>query len=494
MRKKISILFLILAILSIIVSLIADWGFNLSSICRWASLVFLLLVAFLNYGWCRFVRFLNSILNKKAKERCFHYSKEECPYGDKKECAFDTTNCRVFGKNKQKRRISILWPLLVFSLCLTIFCELVLDYEDFSKVIGNFNMETLYKILQPIVNSIIAALIISILIDIPGRMKEYQAYFIELLSSSDYLKKMSEEQLTNLRKEVTWLLHGKDYPNMPRKLIDMDEKFCQMLKMPYYKLYSQTVTIENENNGNLKKKINIEYTAFNPQHKDNPTIMDISFTNSLCFENNIVTPETARLLFSIQKMTCSIDNFDEEMDLVPSIRIGVSKEDRDGFLYNGRVTIISKNEGLSNKENPLKSYDINYNARKTQDNTNQQDNANQQNNLTYEMIEGSEKSHLYLSFCDKLKVKIQYEVVVPEKDTSYTKRLRYPAKYFDLDYTFKDDVPYTVVGQLIGTLIDQPDITVRVSDDKKNIRMKTRNWLLPKNGAVIVHCNAINDN
>ena len=79
---------------------------------------------------------------------------------------------------------------------------------------------------------------------------------------------------------------------------------------------------------------------------------------------------------------------------------------------------------------------------------------------------------------------------MPISDISYTKRLRYPAKYFDLDYTLSEDIDFTVVGQLMGTLMDQPDVTINVSDSKKSIKMHTHNWLLPKNGAVIVHCKA----
>lgn len=444
---------------------------NASSICRCISLAMLILVAVVNLFWCRFVRFVVSLIH--AKEKCPHFSKNDCPYGRKDECIYDTTGCRVFGNNKKSKQKALLWSLLVFSFCITVFFEIEKDNPEFVISLESLNWLKIYKILQPILNSFIAAIIVSLLIDIPSRMKEYQTYFVELLSSSDYLKKMTEAELTNLRKEVTWLLHVKDYPNMPKKLIDLDERFCEMLKMPYYKEYTQTINIEKESDDFLKKKVRIEYIAYNPQRKDNPIAMDISFSNSLRFEN-VVNAENAKELFKITKLMCAIDDFNQDMNLMPLIKIGVSNETRDGYAYNGRVHLMSQ-LGNSNKENPLSYYAI-----KTY--------KSAANTVNYEMSSEEQKPNLYLSFCDKIKVKIQYEVIVPDSDISYTKRLRYPAKYFHLDYKLADDVNYKVVGQLIGTQIDQPDVSIIVSDDKKNIKIQTHNWLLPKNGAVIVHC------
>lgn len=471
-RKTWNILLLIAAIVLIALSIIIDWDMNISSILRCVSLFLLIIVAFINFGWCRFVKFIVSIV--KTKENCPCYSKDDCPYGDKEECIYDTSSCRAFDKGKKRRMNGLLWPLLILSLGITVFFELVKGNQSIVVSLNNLNLDKIYDILQPILISFSAALIVSLLIDIPGRMKEYQTYFVELLSSSDYLKKMTESELTKLRKDVTWLLHVKDYPNMPKKLIDMDERFCNMLKMPYYKEYSQTVRVQKEGNGSyLRKKINIEYIAFNPQHKDHPIPMDISFSNSLQFDQE-VNKETAKQLFVIKKFTCAIDDFDQDMNLIPLVKIGVSKGNRDGFMYNGRVSLIPK-DSTFNKDNPLISHIVS--SHKTSE-----------TEADYDMIEDNGKSSMYLAFCDKIKVKIQYEVVVPVSDIIYTKRLRYPAKYFHLDYSLGEDVDYKIVGQLIGTLMDQPDVTIDVSETQKTIKMHTHNWLLPKNGAVIVHC------
>ena len=84
---------------------------------------------------------------------------------------------------------------------------------------------------------------------------------------------------------------------------------------------------------------------------------------------------------------------------------------------------------------------------------------------------------------------MQYEIKVPVDDICYTKRLRYPVKYFHLDYILNEQIKnFRLTGQLLGTLIDQNDIYIEISDDKKHVCMRTHNWLLPKNGAFIVHC------
>ena len=80
----------------------------------------------------------------------------------------------------------------------------------------------------------------------PDRLifKIKKAIFVDILTSYDYLKTMDEERLTNLRKRVTRQLHVKDFPHMAEGLIDLDERFCKMLKHPYFSEYSQIVNVQ----------------------------------------------------------------------------------------------------------------------------------------------------------------------------------------------------------------------------------------------------------
>lgn len=472
-KKDLNYVLLSVAITLQLISIFIDFHFSFNTVIKCISFVLLSIVFIINIKRCRY-SFFN--YGKYYKEKCFYHTKEECPYGDEKECIYDKSFCHVFRNqsNTKNSKKGLYIPfLIVFFIC-SVILQLLTEDTNLLESLKSINAVSIIKVSIPLTNALIAALLVATIIDIPSKMKEYQTYFVELLSSSDYLKKMSVEELINLRKEVTWLLHVKDYPHMPQKLIDMDEKFCEMLKKPYYKEYSITINLSQSTNPNyIKKSFSIEYTAFNPKRKDSPITMDISFINSLRFENG-VDENNAKGLFNLKKFSCSIDNSKADINLLPLIEIGVSNENRDGFLYNGRIALTPK-DSLSNEYNPINAYTYYDNKQKTQE-------------LKYKMIEECGKAGLFISFSDILRVKMQYEIEVPESDISYTKRLRYPAKYFHLDYSVGNDVNYTVAGQLIGTMIDQPNATVEVLDNKKRIKMDTHSWLLPKNGVVVVHC------
>ena len=288
---------------------------------------------------------------------------------------------------------------------------------------------------------------------------------------------MGEKRLTSLRRAVTWQLHVRDFPNMPKGLIGIDERFCEMLKHPYFKTYSQTTNVGmvDGNVDTLRKKVTIEYVAYNAHGNDFAACFDIGMTNSLFFRD-AVDEEQAKQLFHVNSFKINIDNSPTDISLMHYICVGVTKEHKDGFLYNGRVVLMPRNMD-SNKNNPIELSSLKYNV------------AGNNEDLPYKLLDESSKAGLYVKFSDKIKVKIEYEVCVPASDISYTKRLRYPVKYFTLDYSFNNTITdMTLVGQILGTLIDQPDITTEMNDNKTRICLRTRNWLLPKNGAVIVHC------
>jgi hypothetical protein len=226
----------------------------------------------------------------------------------------------------------------------------------------------------------------------------------------------------------------------------------------------------------LKKKIRVEYTAFNPHGTDKPIRFDIGIANSLSFSKD-PTLEEAKNLYQLKSFHISFENEERMFDLLSRLRIGVTKESKDGLLYNGRIILMPKGS-ITNEGEPWEKEKMDANNLNSQE-------------ITYELLKDSSQAGLFVTFRDKIRVKFEYEVNVPKDDISYTKRLRYPVKYFTLDYSIGANVEgMTVVGQILGTLIDQSDIFTEISDDKKRIILKTQNWLLPKNGAVVVHCKA----
>lgn len=446
---------------------------------RIGAIVVLAALLFINYIW-NMLYYIVLRHKTTPKRSCPFYTAEQCPYGDKRECKYDTSVCHISKpKINNVRNIGLTLGLLL-CMAVSVLAELVIQNQGFwSFLQQNYDITTILKILQPMSNSFIAAVVVYFLIDIPGRLREYQDFFVDLLSSEKHLKLMGEKRLTKLRKQITTQLHVKDFPNMPRGLIDIDERFCEMLKRPYFKTYSQSTTVSSvtEQKDVLRKKVRVEYTAYNPHDKDKAIRFDIGMANSLRFDEE-ATVEEAKKLYQLNAFSISFDGEEREYNLLPLLRIGVTRERKDGLLYNGRIVLMPRDKHTNEKE-PLEKEKL------------EQMEAEEQAEIPYEMLEDSSLAGLFVSFMDKIRVKFEFEVAVPQDDISYTKRLRYPVKYFTLNYSLDSSVEkMTVVGQIIGTLIDQPDISVEISEDRKSIILKTQNWLLPKNGAMVVHCKA----
>ena len=478
-RTQLNSCLLPLAIVTVTISLFLKAGEWSDYAVRCVALLSLVALIVVNYIW-NLLYLVVQRHKSSPKPACPYYTSEQCPHADKRDCRYDTTVCHINNsKSKTKRGIG-LTLLLLLCMIVSVLAELVMENEGLlSFVDQNYDFKTILKILQPVSNSLIAAVVVYFLIDIPGRLREYQDFFVDLLSSDKYLKLMQEKQLTKLREKITWQLHVKDFPNMPRGLITIDERFCEMLRQPYFKIYSQTTTVSrpDANSEMLRKKVAVKYIAYNPHAAEKPVLFDIGLANSLKFNEEAIT-ESAQTLFKLNSFSISFDGDEREYNMLPYLRIGVTKEKKDGFLYNGRILLIPHDD-YSNEKEPFEKAIIEKGANSTEE------------GMSYVMIEDSSIAGLFVTIKDNIRVKFEYEVSVPKDDISYTKRLRYPVKYFSLNYSLDETITdMTVVGQIIGTLINQPDITAEMSDNKKRIILKTQNWLLPKNGAMVVHCKA----
>lgn len=521
-RKRISAIifhsnwiFLSLVFVLNFIALILDkniyWGINLT------SMILMLILFFINFFLFRFLHWLLNFFGRK--EKCSYSSKEACPYNGADDCPYDVSACFVYqGIKPVRKRVYIISCLFFLSIVISLGPELLKENSTMAKIaFKDFGLFTIVKMLQPIAQSVIAAIIISLIIDIPERIKEYKGFFVDILTSYDYLKTMDEETLTDLRKRVTRQLHIKDFPNMAEGLIDLDERFCKMLKQPYFSEYSQIVSVqgkkpifenEQENEQKDKKVIDFdefifkshktEYVAINPMHTNTPIKMDIGQNNCVKFQSTEYITE-AQQIFKIKKFTIIFDDDKRAYDLMPYVSVAVSTEKMDGLIYNGIVSIRPKN-AVNNCANPFsleffKAKEKVANKKETKDGKKEEKQSSTVKDKTSlgvltEYIPVDKVSHvgLWASFHKKIQVKLEFFIAVPKIDVCYTKRLRYPVKLFNLDYSLNTDIEgYTVVGQMMGTLIDQPDVSTDLSLDEKRITMRTHNWLLPKNGAVVVH-------
>lgn len=404
-------------------------------------------------------------LRGKNKEDCPFIDKEDCPFASKSECPYNTTFCIAFQGNK-KRVIKSYLLMLLFIITL---CTYV------ASVLGVFNDHT--NVINNICLSLISAMLVAYLIDIPGKMKEYHEYFVDLLSSNEYLRHLDDDRLSKLRKKITWVLHAKDYPNMPRALIQLDERICNMLREPYFKEFSQIISL-TKSGSNVLKLNTVEYTIQNPGADNRYISADIGLSNSIRFSDSALKDDKCLItelkqIIDIKSFHVYIDDDKIPFNLLPYIRILVVKGKRDTTDYNGEIHIAPLYD-YSNKDNPLSATNMNR--------------ENSSTEKKYEIGEINKNIDLYLMFKKRIVVKLEYEISVPEDDICFSKRLRYPVKYFNLDYSLGngfEDVKLS--GQLIGTLIDQEDISYYLSENKRKLSFRTHNWLLPKNGVFIVH-------
>ena len=477
----------------------------------------MLILFFINFFLFRFLHWL--LIFFGHKEKCTYSSKEACPYSGVGDCPYDVRACFVYQEIKPvKKRVYIISFLFFLSIVISLVPELFKDTNIMSNIeLKEFSLFTIVRMLQPITQSVIAAIIISFIIDIPERIKEYKGFFVDILTSYDYLKTMDEETLTDLRKRVTRQLHIKDFPNMAEGLIDLDERFCKMLKQPYFSEYSQVVSVqgnrpefENEKKNKQESKNVIdfnefifkshktEYVAINPMHTNTPIKMDIGQYNCVKFQSKDYIIE-AQQIFKIKKFTIIFDDDKRAYDLMPYVSVAVSTEKMDGLIYNGIVSIRPK-DVENNRDNPFSLEFFKAKEKVTNEKEPQNPKGEETQSSTgdgecssavlakYFPVDKVSHVGLWASFHKKIQVKLEFFIAVPKVDVCYTKRLRYPVKLFNLDYSLNTDIEgYSVVGQMMGTLIDQPDVSTDLSLDEKRVTMRTHNWLLPKNGAVVVH-------
>ena len=478
-------------LLLLIIALCLMWIFDYPICYIWANRLSLFLaynLFVIDFILYRLVKWMLKYFGHK--EKCNFVSTNTCPYGSKDDCPYDVTACYAYQDiTPTPKKVYSICFLLVVSIVISITAELLKDDGQLIDFMSDkYSLQTIAKMLQPIAQSVIAAIIISFIIDIPERMKEYKGFFIDILTSFDYLKNMNEEQLTNLRKRVTWQLHVKDFPHMAEGLIDLDEQFCKMLKQPYFSEYSQIVNVhackEDKTLGKERKmdlsdcffkSYKSEYIAINPSHANMPISMNIGQSSAVKFHEKNDFVEESKEIFIVKKFTILFDDDTKEYDLTRYIDIAVTEKAMDGLIYNGIVSIVPQKQ-VGTKENPFTPSCLN------------KSNSEAAGEIEYKKKPKDSDVGLYAIFRKKIQVKLEYDLAVPKDDVSYTKRLKYPVKLFNIDYSLNELPDYTVVGQLIGTLMDQPDVTIDLSEDKKRVTLRTHNWLLPKNGAVIVHC------
>ena len=382
---------------------------------------------------------------KKDKEKvCMYKGKEsECPERTMKECKLPKAECPRKKEEEERKQsdksIPRTWIIILSALlAITISIIITICCKEDSKL-----ADIATNILQGCAVSCIAGVIILYAIDLHAKLNEYKTSFLNALSSNRYVRQLSRPQLLQLRQDVTKAIHHKNSPNMADGLIHLDNDICQLLEMVYCNKYRQTITCKDDTQkkGMVIKKNIIEYELVNPHQEE---------------EDELITYHN---LFKKANDNDAIDTY------FPEFKLTLFKKDNEDGAYTEITDDSVKNYELKEgkKPNPDKEF---YNA------------------SVYMARKGSAEEGIKVRFKYKLKVSISFTIIVPSDDICFTKRLKHPAHNFRIDY-FYDSDNVRLYGQLFGTNIEQSEVTVtNVSDNK--ISLETSEWMLPRDGAIVV--------
>lgn len=382
------------------------------------------------------MKFTALFKEKEIKKECPYNSPAECNYESHKKCGFLKESChRLNERPKRKNKSTINSRIIIFVL-IGLLGYIVFSILSYAEDLKFSHSDKVYFILSNISMSVVTGGFLAILIDLPSRLKDYEKSFINTLTSNDYLKSLDELKLTNLRNEITRQLHKTKAPNMAHGLIKIDQRVCELLRLPYYTRYRHTVICTSaEQSDFVKKEHTMEYKLINPYGHHQKSTEFIKFTNYILLGEG----ESANNIFTDLKIQCRLDNNEIlKYEVGDNLEILSEKIEEQEF-YNTKVYF---KESGSNIENGIR-----------------------------------------VDFNDNIEVKINYKIKVPINDPCFTKRLQRPTKNFRLDYTC--NIPDTkLYGQIFGTDIKQPDVSIQYNGN--SISLETFDWLLPENGAIVV--------
>lgn len=392
---------------------------------------------------------------KKRKEKlepCPAKNREQCKFGLEDECKYDKRNCflkrereskKKYDKTQLKVILFIAIGIILFILSSVLDCCIIepsVSSTEKQNSTINLIMEEVVTILSGISISIIAGAILTYIIDIPSKLKEYETSFLNALSSNNYLKSLDESKLVQLRKDTTEQLHAKNAPFMATGLIDIDQRICDLLKQPYYTRYRQSVIckdITNETDYVYKEHM-IDYCLKNPYGKNKEAVEYIGFSNL------------------ILKKDGNIDDFISHL----KIEYKIDENDKLEFAHNSyKIEASSLNNKVEFYDTKLMLCGISNDGQ-------------------------TESRGIKVCFKKLLEVHMEYRIKVPKDDICFSKRMRHPVKNFRLDYSYINS-QIKLFGQIFGTELKQSDISIKYLADNI-ISLETFDWLLPDNGAIVV--------
>lgn len=377
-----------------------------------------------------FFRRKKSKSKKQKTGTCYFDNIDDCPYFTQDDCPDKKKNCH-HSENHQRNVRFWVWKKLIAWILVAIACILI------SSAYFKIPCPRIHEVVCGVSMSIIAGVVISLIIDLPKSLRRNEESILNALSSDGYIKKLNNEKLRGLRDKITELLYKKDAPKLPKGLIDVDRKICELLMEPYFDYYSRKdiCRIVKKPNGKtyLEKTVNINYMLVNPQGGLQEQTDKVAMNSSM----RVADDDNINDLIKIRKVKVTIDK-QKPFDIQNEIRL--YKDDQVGMNnYNCRVHWSKSDEELD--------------------------------------------PHIY-KYRNSIAVEMTYVVLLPTTDIWHTTKLRYAAKNYHMDCSY-DNPQIQIYGQVMGTLIENVDFSIN-NIDNNHITIDVYNWLLPKNGTIIV--------
>lgn len=250
---------------------------------------------------------------RRKLEPCPAESREQCKFGLEDECNYDKKDCflkkeREHKKKRDKTRLKVI-IFIAIGVILFLSSSILENLKGIqNEAVTDLIIKNLVTILSGVSISIIAGAILTFIIDIPSKLKEYETSFLNALSSNNYLKSLDEAKLIQLRKDTTEQLHAKNAPFMATGLIDIDQRICDLLKQPYYTRYRQSVICSDIANDSdyVYKEHMVDYCLKNPYGKNKEAVEYIGFSNLILKKNGDVNDFISHL-----KIEYKIDDNDK---------------------------------------------------------------------------------------------------------------------------------------------------------------------------------------
>lgn len=343
--------------------------------------------------------------------------------------------------------------------------------------------EILFDTIIAILPSGIVGFTVAILVDTPQIVRNFKKTLTDALASKDYLQELPPQQLEVLRKQIVHLVH-KNSERVPASFLELDDNLCDLIDAPYYDYLNECFVIGSKkrycdilNEDGIKseglaevkgeffkKDVRIEFVIKNPC-LNTTTEAVIGLSKYLDLPEECETNHS----YVIKGFDVTIDGgetFDIRNSLVVErckVTNGKVGSDPNTMTYDTIVRMGVKGVDLLTEET-IKKLDSS-------------------GSIDYKTFDSDTKHEVIAKFRESVHVRISYSQISPIADSHYTRRLKYSAKNYMISYSCSDS--YLLHGQILGTLIKQSDMSI-IKNNRNNLTMICRNWLLPKNGAFIV--------